>query len=80
MPSNETKVPAITAWASLEASASQPIDCLQKLHALIAVVLHHDPDQQPDADELLHLVQIMDDLLRRLDSGLCELQEVRVAA
>lgn len=68
------------AWQALEASDLQPIDCLQKLHALTTLALHQDPEQEPDAGELIHVFQIIEGLLHRLDSGLCELQHVRVAA
>lgn len=79
MKPDEKKTPP-TAWALLEASTLHPIDCLQKLHALTSLAMQHDPDQEPDACELIHVLEIMADLLHRLDSGLCELQDVMVAA
>ena len=77
MPSNET--PA-TAWQTLEQSDLKPIENLSALHALNHLLLHQEQGEALDCDELHHIFEIMHDLLSRLDSGLCQLQEVRVAA
>jgi len=79
MQSNEKKVPA-TAYAALEISDKQPLDCLWKLQAIDYLLTHLDPDIEPDAAQMGHIFELIQQFHERLNAGLSELDKVKIAA